>query len=254
MATEQAAKKPAGLAAKMAAAMGEIGRVQKRGRNQAQGYSYARADDVAEEARKVLASHGIAVFADVKEAAEREVQGKNGTIRIYRVTVAWTFKDGESGEEHTVSVPGEGMDTGDKGIFKAMTGSMKYALMLGFLIPTGDGDPEKDSDEEKPPATRTDTVKAKVAAAAKELGGKVVPANPAARQADVSNRLLALGLKAKGDRLAKVGEWIGRAVDDSTALSADDWTRCDAGLEQMKAAQETLARAQGNGERAQAAH
>ena len=164
-------KRVGGLAAKMSAAMGEIGRVQKRGRNQAQGYSYARADDVAEEARAVLSRHGIAVFASVAEHGVREVEGKNGKIRISTATVEWTFRDGESGEERTVKIPGEGQDSGDKGIYKAMTGSLKYALMLGFLIPTGDGDPERD-EEDEPPRRDTRQARANVEAAAEVLGAK----------------------------------------------------------------------------------
>lgn len=146
MTTDMKAK-PAGLAKKMAAAMAEIGRVQKRGSNQAQGYKYARADDVAEEARAVLAKHGIAVYPDVLDYGTREIDGRNGKLRITWAKVAWTFVDGESGESRTVNVPGEGQDSGDKGIYKAMTGSMKYLLMTSFLIPTGEGDPEHDDDD-----------------------------------------------------------------------------------------------------------
>jgi hypothetical protein len=146
--------KPQGLATKMAAAMGEIGRVRKRGQNQAQGYTYARADDVAEEARAVLAKHGIAIYPDVIEYGVREVEAKNGKMRITFAKVAWTFVDGETGESRTINVPGEGQDYGDKGLYKAMTGSMKYLLMTSFLIPTGEGDPEHDSDEEEKPAGR----------------------------------------------------------------------------------------------------
>ena len=137
---------------KMAQAMGEIGRVPKRGRNQAQGYNYARADDVAEHTREILSKHGIAVYADVTDSGIREIETQKGKARVSWVKVAWTFVDGESGESRTVNVPGEGMDHGDKGVYKAMTGSLKYALMLGFLIPTGDADPERE-EEDKPQRT-----------------------------------------------------------------------------------------------------
>jgi hypothetical protein len=40
---------------------------------------------------------------------------------------------------------GSGSDTGDKGLYKAITGGIKYVLNTNFLIPTGD-DPEKDDD------------------------------------------------------------------------------------------------------------
>jgi hypothetical protein len=141
------AKKP-GLTTKMALAMGEIGRVPKRGHNQAQNYAYARADDVAEHAREVLAKLGIAVFPDVLDYGTREIEAKSGKMRITWAKVAWHFVDSESGEERIVNVPGEGQDYGDKGLYKAMTGSLKYVLMTSFLIPTGEGDPEFEKAEE----------------------------------------------------------------------------------------------------------
>ena len=166
--------KPTGLHAKIAQAMGEIGRVPKRGRNQAQNYSYARADDVAEHTREILARLGIAVYASVEDKGTREITTKNGTAKVSCVVVAWTFVDGETGQERTVNVPGEGMDYGDKGIYKAMTGSLKYALMLGFLIPTGDGDPERD--EEPAPQPRKVGVRPKDA--------KPAPLDPVVRKAE----------------------------------------------------------------------
>ena len=38
----------------------------------------------------------------------------------------------------TVKVAGEGLDTGDKAPYKAMTGALKYALLQSFLLATGD--------------------------------------------------------------------------------------------------------------------
>lgn len=259
------APKTKGLAAKMAAAMAEIGRVQKRGKNDAQGYKYARADDVAEEARRVLSTHGIAMFADVVDDSLREItippakEGFGGKVlRISKVRVAWTFQDSETGEERTVHTPGEGMDSGDKGIYKAMTGAMKYALMLGFLIPTGDGDPEKASEvdaevyaAEKPaPKTRVDSVKEKVAAAnGKGVQDVRMPKDAEARKQDLKARTMALGFKG-ADLPKKLGEWIGRDVDAATVFTPDDWLKADASIAQAKTNKETLARASANMEAA----
>jgi hypothetical protein len=40
-------------------------------------------------------------------------------------------------------VAGQGLDSGDKAPYKAMTGALKYALLQSFLLATGD-DPEAD--------------------------------------------------------------------------------------------------------------
>src|ERR1700738_5163472 len=55
--------------------------------------------------------------------------------------MAYTFMDRDTAEEITVKVAGEGLDTGDKAPYKAMTGALKYALLQSFLLATGD-DPE----------------------------------------------------------------------------------------------------------------
>jgi hypothetical protein len=60
-----------------------------------------------------------------------------------RVVMAYTFSDVDSGEELVAKVAGQGLDTGDKAPYKAMTGALKYALLQSFLLSTGD-DPEDD--------------------------------------------------------------------------------------------------------------
>jgi hypothetical protein len=57
------------------------------------------------------------------------------------VVMSYSFADADSAEEITVKVAGEGVDSGDKAPYKAMTGALKYALLQSFLLATGD-DPE----------------------------------------------------------------------------------------------------------------
>ena len=203
---------PLRLAAKLAKAMGEIGRVPKRGHNQAQNYHYARADDVAEHTREILSSLGVAVFASVENKGIREIETKNGKARISMVVVTWTFVDGETGEERSVSVPGEGADFGDKGLYKAMTGSLKYALMLNFLIPTGEGDPEKD-EEEKP--------KPRPNAAAQVAAARAKVRDPVARTEAVK----ASAMRTFGTHVAakaQIEKVIGRSFGDKPIAGLTD--------------------------------
>jgi hypothetical protein len=58
-----------------------------------------------------------------------------------RAVMAYTFSDVDSGEEIVAKVAGQGLDSGDKAPYKAMTGALKYALLQSFLLATGD-DPE----------------------------------------------------------------------------------------------------------------
>src|SRR6202045_2489868 len=57
--------------------------------------------------------------------------------------MAYTFIDVDTGEEITAKVAGQGLDSGDKAPYKAMTGALKYALLQSFLLATGD-DPEEE--------------------------------------------------------------------------------------------------------------
>ncbi len=57
--------------------------------------------------------------------------------------MAYTFTDVDTGEAITAKVAGQGLDSGDKAPYKAMTGALKYALLQSFLLATGD-DPEEE--------------------------------------------------------------------------------------------------------------
>lgn len=133
------------IAAKLLAVAKSVGWVEKRGKNEAQKYDYVMAADIAAELRGKLYEQGVIVTASCGTPTTKEYTSSQGKpMRITTVSVRWTFIDSESGEEISVSVPGEAMDSGDKAVYKAMTGSLKYAMMMNFLLPTGD-DPEKDS-------------------------------------------------------------------------------------------------------------
>lgn len=136
---------PMKLIAKLAKVMALIGTVAKRGRNTSQNYSYATEADIVEAVREHLSTAGIVLIPSVEKLEWREIQGRNGAIAIATAHMSFTFTDGE--DSVTYRMVGEGMDSGDKNTYKAMTGAEKYALMKFFLIPTGD-DPEKDDKTE----------------------------------------------------------------------------------------------------------
>lgn len=132
------------LAKKMVSAMADIDAVLKNGRNQFQNYNYVRAADVANEVRKAMIAHGIAFTYDVTDT-ERWEATKEGKSTMYfcQLTVNVTFTDADSGESMSGRVIGWGSDTLDKAPFKAMTGAVKYAMRMNFLIPD-ESDPEND--------------------------------------------------------------------------------------------------------------
>jgi ERF superfamily len=136
-----------GIASKMVAAMATIDAVEKHGENTFQKYKYVRAADVANEVRKAMIVNGIAFTYDVVDAQhwESTKEGKS-TNYFCQLTVSCTFTDSETGESFSGRVVSWGSDTLDKAPFKAMTGAIKYAMRMNFMIPD-ESDPENDSKE-----------------------------------------------------------------------------------------------------------
>lgn len=141
--------KPKSLATKLAEVMGAVSHVEKRGVNDYHKYKYATEADVAAAVRKELAQRSVIMVPNLVDYAEREMTTQKGQVEyVSRVTMEYTLIDGETGERLSFRMPGAGQDRGDKGLFKAITGSEKYALLKLFLLPTGD-DPEGDTDADK---------------------------------------------------------------------------------------------------------
>lgn len=132
------------LALKLAKVMQEVKYIQKRGHNKFHNYKYATEADVNEKVRECLAEKNVIMLPSMKSHSIRETKtAKGDTEYIVCVDMDFTFIDGESGEQLTITMSGEGQDRGDKAIYKAISGAQKYALMKVFMIPTGD-DPEGD--------------------------------------------------------------------------------------------------------------
>ena len=76
------------------------------------------------------------------------VEGTANQANGRQVVMEFELIDVETGFSETSKFIGEGFDKGDKAIYKAYTGALKYYLANTFLVATGD-DPEKDSPDEK---------------------------------------------------------------------------------------------------------
>lgn len=141
------------LYAKLAKVMEEVHRIPKNGQNKFQNYAYATESDAADFIRPLLAKHGIGLIVGVEEVERQE----NG-ITLARLAI--TMGD-ESGATITTHSYGEARDVDskgnrqDKGLYKAITGAVKYWLFKTFLISTGD-DPETDAGNG--PETRNRTI------------------------------------------------------------------------------------------------
>lgn len=160
------------LASKIAKVMETVGYVQKGGTNAAQGYKFVQASAVADKVRAELSKLQVSMTPTNIDVISEGLT-PSGKQALLTLRFTWTLTDGESGETISFQSIGTGADSGDKAAYKAATGALKYALLTGFLIPTGD-DPEAD-------AKTDDEV---IAAKAKDLFNGVVQ-QPAKKKADV---------------------------------------------------------------------
>jgi hypothetical protein len=130
------------LRQKLAEVRRRIGYIQKRGFNERNNYSYVTAADLAGAVGDILAELGVVIVPSLESIAYET--GRNGGTEFARsaqVVMSYTFTDVDTGEAITAKVAGQGLDSGDKAPYKAMTGALKYALLQSFLLATGD-DPE----------------------------------------------------------------------------------------------------------------
>ena len=136
------------LLKKLCEVMSEIGSVEKRGINDEGKYYYAREVDIVHAVRQKLIDKGIVMIPSMSKENGIDIKG-SGQSRLTSLVMDYTFFDTETGAQKTFTVPGQGCDSQDKGVYKAITGAKKYALTSIFLIPTDD-DPENDSGQIRP--------------------------------------------------------------------------------------------------------
>ena len=124
-----------GLFKKLSVISMEMGKLPKTGYNSFHKYKYVTESDAMDRFRGLCYSHGVIV---IPSASSPSVSGD-----LTSVDVTYTIIDVATGQSLTCMVPGQGQDKGDKGIYKALTGSFKYFILKTFLVPSGD-DPERD--------------------------------------------------------------------------------------------------------------
>lgn len=140
------------LAKALCAVMARVRYVPETGKNTFHRYSYASDEDLLTVLQPAMAEVGLAMIperVDVK-TVEHSPDGKGKPQWRTEVLVTYALLHA-SGECRTVQAPGCGIDGEDKGVYKAMTGALKYALRHTFLVPTGE-----DAERHREPPPRRD--------------------------------------------------------------------------------------------------
>jgi hypothetical protein len=132
------------LAGKLARILGDIGAIKPEGRNQFHGYDYITEGQLSSALKVRLSQAGIFLLTSVDDVTMQRVTNQKGNEEnLVTVRTTHTFMDSDTGEAYQVKGVGMGIDPGDKAIYKALTGGLKYVLMKNFLV-SDHTDPEAD--------------------------------------------------------------------------------------------------------------
>lgn len=131
---------------RMACIIQEVGHIGKDQKNQSQGFHFRGIDDIYDALHPIMAKHGVVVLPELLENTIADRPTRNGGVQYHhtvRVRYHFSASDGSS---VSCCVPGEAMDTQDKGLSKAMSVALKYAMFQTFLIPVRGVTPDPDAD------------------------------------------------------------------------------------------------------------
>ena len=135
---------------KMASILRETKAITKSEKNQQQGFKFRGIDNVMNELHELFAKNEVFILQEVQGfTTENRPTKSGGTNTFTRATVKFRYITTDGSCVETVNV-GEAMDSGDKGMNKAMSIALKYSLLQMFLIPTED---QKDPDATTPEET-----------------------------------------------------------------------------------------------------
>ncbi len=120
--------------------MSEIKNIEKDKKNLMQKYEYTSEYAIKRTIQPPLKKHKVVFFPTKTESSVvgQVTTSRGGKLFITKTSLTFTFYDVDSGESLSGVVEGTGSDSNDKGIYKALTGAIKYALTSTFLIPTGE--------------------------------------------------------------------------------------------------------------------
>lgn len=149
------AQKISPVRAAIAKIMGEVGSIQKRGRNQFHSYDYATAADIAHALQKRMAEAGLLI---IPHQVGRELLANETVLacdfEFWVEHVSGDRLDGHPAFTGMASCRNSKGGFDDKAANKCLTAAAKYFVLNLFRIPTGDyqdADQEEDRPAPSPP-------------------------------------------------------------------------------------------------------
>ena len=119
-----------------------VGRIQKTGFNSFDKYKYATESDIKEGITALLSENQLSLDVHPLEYKKEVVPTASGGKQyLFTVDMQFVLTDITTGYFEVYESKGEGTDRGDKALYKAYSGCMKYFFINNFQISSGD-DPE----------------------------------------------------------------------------------------------------------------
>ncbi len=134
---------------KMVNIMQQTKAISKSEKNQQQGFKFRGIDNVMNELHEIFAKNEVFILQEVQNfTTENRPTKSGGTNTFTRATIRFRYTTTDGSFVETTNV-GESMDSGDKGMNKAMSIALKYSLLQMLLIPTDEAkDPDRTTPEE----------------------------------------------------------------------------------------------------------
>lgn len=217
------------LAQAVARVMQRVRYVRQTGENKFHRYKYASDEDILGAIQPEMANEGLALCPSnvVVSTVEHTPTRKGDAQWRTDILVTYTLRHGPSGMQQVIMAAGCGIDGEDKGIYKALTGALKYALRHLFLIPTGEDaerdEPRREPAREEPPPERqkatADDIKALRAAFFTKWNGFAPPP----RKGDMAEEMYERTVKAQDEqRHAVTFAWFNvHSMQDDKLLTMD---------------------------------
>lgn len=129
------------LIKKLTEASKQIKAVSKDGKNNYQGYTFQSESAIKSAVKSAIENVGISIVPSFKILNQRDVKNNKGRM-AHIVDVLGTFTITDGTEELKGSMPGSGLDSGEKATAKACTSAQKYFYKQLFNISDKDEDPD----------------------------------------------------------------------------------------------------------------
>ena len=135
------------LAAKVAAVLRSVKKLERQGHNADGDYDYTRASDVFEAVRDKLFAKGILLLPDESEPTYRDIITNGGKAFLEcRLSVSYTFTNGTESLD-SKRCNGIGRTRDEKALYIAQTGAQKAFLKRVGLMAEVIDDPEFDGSQ-----------------------------------------------------------------------------------------------------------